>query len=361
MAHSDFTEHDIAKAEAIVRIFETGEPLGDPSAVAVLNDGAGVSYGVKQFTHRSGSLRQVAEAYLGLGGAVGREVIADRLPLLRKRSKAAIEKLAADDQFKKALRAAGATREMSEAQRAVAYERYMRPAVSECEAFGFSLPLSLAVVYDSMVHGSWDRLADNLGPVAEEKAWIKRYVEERDAWLRGHPRLKATAYRTKFFLTQFKRGNWDLKLPVNVNGYALTAKVFDSPETQASQPPAADPPETLPEPHQTGRGGGENKAAAAPAETLDAVEARVNAVAARVDQAERIAVTTATRTDKAKSLWTAVAGTTWQMAWAVGGFLAGLPWEVWLIVALIAGALAVMFLYRQIVLGRIRESSEFHL
>jgi hypothetical protein len=31
---------------------------------------------------------------------------------------------------------------------------------------------------------------------------------------------------------------------------------------------------------------------------------------------------------------------------------------VWLIVALIAGALALMFLYRQVVLGRIREAQE---
>ena len=68
MGQNNFTESEIAKAEAIVRIFETGRPLGDPAAVTVLNDGAGISYGVDQFTHRSGSLLQVAEAYLALGG-----------------------------------------------------------------------------------------------------------------------------------------------------------------------------------------------------------------------------------------------------------------------------------------------------
>ena len=359
MGQTNFTEKDIAKAEAIVRIFETGKPLGDPSAVAVLNDGAGVSYGVSQFTHRSGSLLQVVEAYLGLGGEIGREVIEDRLPLLRNRSKAAIEKLAGDDRFKKALRAAGVTREMREAQRAVSYERYMQPAVAECGAFGFELPLSLAVVHDSMVHGSWERLANNIGPVGEERSWIKRYLEDRDDWLRSVTRLKATAYRTRFFLTQIKRGNWELKLPVNVNGFALTEEIFKSPEAPVPQTTAADPPTTLPHPHRTAREG--DKTGAAPAETLDAIEARVNAVAARVDQAERIVVTTATRTDKAKSLWTTVAGTTWQMLWAMGGFLAGVPREVWLIVALIAGALMLLFLYRQIVLGQIRESSEFQL
>ena len=354
MGQTIFTEEDIAKAEAIVRVFETGRPLGDPTAVAVLNDGAGVSYGVNQFTHGSGSLLQVAEAYLGLGGKVGREVIEDRLPLLRKRSKAAIDKLASDEQFKKALRAAGVTREMREAQRAVGYELYMQPAVAECEAFGFELPLSLAVVHDSMVHGSWERLANSLGPAGEERSWIKRYLEDRDDWLRSITRLKATAYRTKFFLTQVERGNWELKLPVNVNGYALTEKIFKSPEANVPQPTAADPPTSLPEPHRNGRG--DEQVVAAPAETLDAIEARVNAAAARVDQAERIVVTTATRTDKAKSLWTTIAGTTWQMLWAMGGFLAGVPREVWLIVALIAGALMVLFLYRQTVLGKIRES-----
>ena len=360
MGQGKFTEKDIAKAESIVRLFETGKPLGDPTAVAVLNDGAGVSYGVSQFTHRSGSLLQVVEKYLEFGGALGREVIEARLQIMRSRTPNAIGKLAADVQFKKALRAAGVTREMLEAQRLIAFERYMKPAVKECGAFGFEMPLSLAVVHDSIVHGSWDRLADQIGPVTDEKRWVTRYVEERDAWLRSIGRLRVTAYRTKFFLTQIKRGNWELRLPVNVNGYALTEKIFTSPEANEPQPTAADPPTSLPEPHRTGRGD-DNKAAAAPAETLDALEAKVNAVAARVDQAERIVLTTATRTDKAKSLWTTVAGTTWQMLWAMGGFLAGVPREVWLIVALIAGALTLMFLYRQIVLGRIREGSEFQL
>src|SRR5687768_4871313 len=55
---------DIKKAMAIVSIFETGKPRGNYATVAVLNDGAGISYGIKQFTHRSGSLLQVIEKYL---------------------------------------------------------------------------------------------------------------------------------------------------------------------------------------------------------------------------------------------------------------------------------------------------------
>jgi hypothetical protein len=51
-----FSERDKLIALAIVHIFETGKAFGDYTAVAVLNDGAGISYGINQFTHRSGSL-----------------------------------------------------------------------------------------------------------------------------------------------------------------------------------------------------------------------------------------------------------------------------------------------------------------
>lgn len=358
MGQANFTEKDIAKAEVIVSVFETGRPQGDATAVAVLDDGAGVSFGIKQFTHRSGALLKVIEKYLELGGAVERSVIESRLAALRTRTPAAIKKLSEDAQFKKALQAAGLSSQMRDAQALVAFERYMKPALKECSAFGFELPLSLSVVHDSLVHGSWDRFADHLGPVSDEKNWITSYLKLRDQWLRSVPRLRATSYRTKFFLTQITRANWDLVLPLNVNGFALTEEILKGPEAVPPQTTAADPPNPLPEPHRTGRG---DIKAAAPAETLDAIEARVNAVAARVDQAERIMVTTASRTDKAKSLWTTIAGTLWQMVWAVGGFLAGVPREVWLIVAVIAGALMLMFLYRQISLGRIREGSEFQL
>ena len=345
-------EESIAKAEAIVSVFETGKLEGDYSAVAVLNDAAGVSYGIKQFTHRSGSLRQVVERYLGSGGTIGREIMTLRLALLRKTTKAAIDKLAGDDAFKKALKSAAVTPEMREAQEAVARERYMEPAIRESVALGFELPLSLAVVYDSMVHGSWQRLRDSIGPSVDERKWIKEYVEERHEWLRSVPRLKGTSYRTDFFLKQIERDNWELLLPVRVHGVLLKDEYFKGPETTASQPPAAIPPDSLPDPHQTGR----DLKVAAPAKTLDEIEARVNAAAARVDQVERVITTTTTRTDKAKSLWTTIAGTLWQMLWALIGVIGNVPREVWLVVAVIVGALMLLFLYRQIVLGRVREN-----
>ena len=51
-------------------------------------------------------------------------------------------------------------------------------AIAACEGSGFVLPLSLAVIYDSIVHGSYERIRDRvrlraLTPSIEfEKAWI---------------------------------------------------------------------------------------------------------------------------------------------------------------------------------------------
>ena len=343
-------QENISKASAIVNIFETGKPQGNYSAIAVLNDGAGVSYGIKQFTHRSGSLLQVVEKYLATDASAGRETLQARLPILRRSTKLAIDTLAGDARFKEALKSAAATDEMRSAQDVIATERYMKAAIDECEAFGFTLPLSLAVVYDSIVHGSWRTLAEHLGKVRDEKTWIKRYVEHRHEWLKGIARLRTTTYRTSFFLKEIARGNWQLELPMNVHGHLL--------KTSDLQQPVETPPTIQPEPDQKSR---DAKVVAAPttkadaAKAVDALESKVKEIAARVDQAERIITATTTRTDKAKSLWATIAGTLWQMLWAIGGFFAGVPREVWLVVAIIAAVLVALFIYRQIALGKLRE------
>ena len=64
----------------------------------------------------------------------------------------------------------------------------------------------------------------------------------------------------------------------------------------------------------------------------------------------------AVRTDQVKSLWTTVVGTLWQTAWAIFGFLIGIPRAVWLTVAVIVAVIMLVYLYRQIALGKIRET-----
>src|SRR5687767_3850569 len=244
-----FEEMDRLKAMAVVNIFETGRPFGGYAALAVLNDGAGISYGISQFTHRSGSLHDVVSLYTESGGKAGRVVFAESLALLRSPSPGAIRTAADDHRLRNALKAAAQTPEMRAAQHRVAFERYLRPAAEACAGSGFVMPLSLAVVYDSMTHGSWEMIRDRVRTPARrvaslgfEKAWITAYVKKRHEWLRGIPRLRSTSYRTAFFLAQIIAGNWQLELPVTVHGYSLSMNNFPPAASGDTASAAGHPP-----------------------------------------------------------------------------------------------------------------------
>ncbi|HVF47288.1 MAG TPA: chitosanase [Pyrinomonadaceae bacterium] len=383
------TEIDKLKAMAMVHIFETSRPFGDYSACVVLDDGAGVSYGINQFTHRSGSLREVVERYLATGALAGRNVLAAAMPLLKSTSRPAIDRLASDAAFKRALKAAASTPEMRTAQTAVAFERYLRPALDICRSRGFALPLSLAVVYDSVTHGSWERIAARVTPLGvirkaskdatlTEKAWITEYVRRRHLWLTHLPRLRATNYRTRFFLGQIAIGNWELRLPLNVHGIRLTDAVLRGPSEFAlctispSAPitPANGQPSSVGPINAGGTAAGvsldETAATETPAPSaekphetdfLESAGVAVASAASKFDRVDGVISAVTARRDAAKSLWTTIVGTVWQAAWAVFGFIVGLPRSVWIVVAVIAAAFAILYLYRQIVLGKIREQT----
>jgi chitosanase len=326
---TNFTGRDLSKALAIVNIFETSRPIGNFSACVVLGDGAGVSYGISQFTHRSGSLAKVVERYLATGADAGRAKLRSSLPVLRKTTVAAIRMLAADAAFKNALRTAGRTHEMEHVQMAAAFDLYLSPAIEVCRRYGFREPLSLAVVYDSLNHGSWERIAARVRVKrSNERLWIADYVRKRHFWLTNIPRLAKTTYRTRFFLGEIERGNWALRLPVRVHGFRLTENSL--PKTAA------------------------DKESIAIAEThVSAAEPEIDA--GLFETVEGAAEQIRTRADSIKSLWATVGGTAWQAAWAVAGIFTDMPREVWIVVAVIAGILVLAYVYRQTLLGRIRE------
>ena len=199
------------------------------------------------------------------------------------------------------------------------------------------MPLSLAVIYDSLNHGSWERISRNVGsPRSDEQAWITEYVRKRHFWLSNIERLKATSYRTKFFLDQIMTGNWELSLPLMVHGFRLTDDLL----------PAANEP--ISEAAPAGEG-------AAHKGILESAGEAVSAAADRFDRVDNVVTAVTSRKDAAKSLWTTIIGTVWQVIWAIFGFVAGLPAEVWIVVAVVAALLMLLYLYRQIELGRIRE------
>lgn len=348
-----FSTTDKLKALAITNIFETSTAFGNFAAVAVNDDGAGISYGVSQFTHASGSLAAVVDEYFARGGTVGRGVIASRIEVLKDRRAKAIERLASDDAFKKALRAAGLTSEMRAAQIAVAERLYLAPAVAACAGSDFVEPLTLAVIYDSINHGSFEKIRDKIPASLPERQWIAAYVQLRDEWLRSVPRLRKTAYRTAFFAAEIKRGNWRLDPPLTVNGFRLTNTILEdlaaASGLDTSENSANDPPE----PARTS--GGETSAV--PAETpppdiyetaleqLDRIEAEVNKAVETYDRVESLTKKVLVRKESARSLWASVAGTAVQAFWAAVAFFANIPRGVWVGVAVVAAVLMIAYLY----------------
>lgn len=229
-----FTDRAKRVARMIVHIFETSTPQGDPSAVAVLNDGAGISYGLNQATQRSGSLYAVVSQYVrNFPSAPQANLLSPYLPSLEGTGTSSIARCSGDTKLKELLRLAGAAPEMRLTQEDVFNKKYLQPAIDTCDGSQFTLPLSLAVIYDSMNHGSFELIRDRViltrGSMATldfEKAWMSRYVLARDHWLSSIPRLKPTEYRTNFFVTQIRAGNWNLAAPMIVHGFTLTDAII---------------------------------------------------------------------------------------------------------------------------------------
>lgn len=300
-----FTERTKMIALAIVKIFETGKPFGNYSAVAVLKDGAGISYGTSQFTHRSGSLGDVVKRYERIAGELPTAVALAYPDLVARRNVAGQSK---NEALKAALRKLGKTPEMQQAQREIAFENYLKPALDACEGSDFTMPLSLAVIYDSINHGSYGKIRDrvkfqrpgngSIKPEEFEREWITEYVNRRDDWLEGHsnPLLQSTDYRTDFFLAQIARNNWQLRLPLNVNGHQLTEAILfpansvaaaPSPESEPSSDPADGPVNSSPSTGDQALPGDDSTQAPNSSETVIRGEVGTNNGSATIQQTNK--------------------------------------------------------------------------
>lgn len=230
-----FSERDKAAVRAIISVFETGKARGNPGAVAVLRDGAGISYGMHQATHKSGSLYKVVYWYCHLNGMFAND-LTPYLPRLK--NTAVRQQCAADDTLKRLLRQAGEHDPiMRQAQDAVFDRDYMTPAIDAVEGSGWNLPLSLAVVYDSHIHGGWKKVRDKVTlENSSEKEWITRYVTTREWHLANAGRsgsvfqpkdrrhaelLRSTVYRMDTFRALIKADNWQLTTPFVAHGVAV--------------------------------------------------------------------------------------------------------------------------------------------
>ncbi|SIO17029.1 chitosanase [Chitinophaga niabensis] len=211
----------------IVNVFETGSREGKYDALVIFPDGKGgsrqITYGRSQTTEQ-GNLRNLLERYIELDGTFASAFE----PFMPKVGKVPL----VDNQvFKQLLKDSGKQDPVMRAAQDEIFEvLYFQPAFHFFNAEGFTLPLSLLVIYDSYIHsGSVPSLLRNRfaerTPVrgGNEKVWVEDYSEVRRDWLATHKRkiLHATAVRPKTFLAQMAKGNWDLSAPVTTQGITI--------------------------------------------------------------------------------------------------------------------------------------------
>lgn len=220
-------------AQAIVNVFETGTVHGNYAAVSTTSGDLGVlSYGRSQATLASGNLALLLHDYVE---ADGRDARAIRSWLDRVDMRDPL--LARDRVFRITLKDAADDPVMRATQDAFFDEEFWRPALRDATRLGLTRALSMAVVYDSRVHGAFAlmrrrTMAEFGSPVVlGEGAWIGAYVETRRRWLANHRNklLRNTVYRMDAFRDLIASDAWNLALPVRVRGIAIDHDALATP------------------------------------------------------------------------------------------------------------------------------------
>jgi chitosanase len=221
----DLTKTQRNLIERVINTVETGRPDGDYSAISIYSDGPNdirqITYGRAQTTEY-GNLRQLVDMYINAAG-----IYSDALkPYFEKIGS---QSLTDNREFKLLLRQAGKSDPVMKKIQDKFFEKvYFSPAMKWADTNGFTKPLSALVIYDSQIHSGgilWllrQQFSEN-PPVlgGSEKVWIGEYLRVRNKWLANHRRLavRASIYRTKAYLAQVAKDNWDLDaLPFRMNG-----------------------------------------------------------------------------------------------------------------------------------------------
>lgn len=208
---------------SVVNIFETGTPEGNYADISIFADGKGgtrqITYGRSQTTEQ-GYLKDLVAAYIANNGTFSDQFKA-YLP------KIGVTPLVDNAEFKALLKRAAQDDDiMLQTQDDFFDKKYFQPAFKWFTANGFTLPLSMLVIYDSFIHSGsipdWLRKKFPESPPVrggDEKAWIKAYVNVRHDWLlsKGEP-LSKTIYRTNAFKTAMANGDWELPNPLVTQG-----------------------------------------------------------------------------------------------------------------------------------------------
>ncbi len=214
-------------AEAIINIFETSSVLGDYSKVTLIAGDTGhLTYGRSQTTLGSGNLHKLIQEYCNNPGARFGSALSPFLPRFAAKDFGLDQEL----HLHNILRASADDPVMRETQDLFFDHAYWKPAERFAMQLGVSTPLGMAVIYDSMVHGSLrlirDRTNQQSGLLSSlgEKDWIVAFINTRHHWLSTHPRsdLRPTVYRMDAFRRLIDLGVWGLELPLVVRGHEIS-------------------------------------------------------------------------------------------------------------------------------------------
>lgn len=220
-----------ATAQAIVNVFETGSVQGDYSSVILIpGDRGRLTVGRSQTTIASGNLYLLGVDYCNAPGARYADGLRPYLPALKRKDVACDT----DMVLRKLLRDAGKNDPIMRSVQDAFFDRvYWDPAVANAERLGIQTPMGMAVVYDSTVHGSFQRMADRttakIGSPrqATEKRWIGQYISTRRAWLKSCAMpLPNTVYRMDVFYRLILGEEWDLEIPLVVRGCKISLETM---------------------------------------------------------------------------------------------------------------------------------------
>jgi len=236
------TELQKKTAQAIVRIFETGKPLGDYGAVTVIKGDTGhLSYGCSQASLASGNLGMLIGAYCQAAGAQYADQLVHYLTPLKHKD-TTLDNNAA---LKSVLKAAGNDLVMRRVQNDFFDQKFWRPSVTTAEAMEVRSALGTLVIYDSMIHGSFALISDRTTKkhgsplMIGEQEWIDHYIDERREWLKNHSNklLRNTVYRANALNLLSAMERWELDLPITVRGVKITENMLaDAPPQPLATP-----------------------------------------------------------------------------------------------------------------------------
>lgn len=222
------------KIVQVVNIFETGSATGKYDLLVKYKDHIDpetntkivqITYGRSQTTE-FGHLNALVQDYINDNGVYANQL----LPYLDRIGKK--PSLAIDNNFCNTLIEAGKNDPLMKTCQDDLFEfKYYQPAYHWFTINGFTLPLSMLVIYDSTIHSGGilaflRKRFDTVVPAngGDEKEWIKNYVDVRGNWLANNSDslLQKTAYRTNCLMQQIESDNWNLLQSISSNGISIS-------------------------------------------------------------------------------------------------------------------------------------------